>query len=135
MQEKIFKAGEIIFQENGEGTEMYYISSGKVSVYKMINAEKVCLAEFGPGEVIGEMSLFVKDKRSATVQALETTRVTIYDRQTIIPGIRSNPKVACKLIITLINRLKEAHRLINQLEGIKSSYQIMYGKPNKKNNC
>lgn len=133
MQEKYFKPGEIIFRENGGGTEMYYIISGKVKVYKTINAEEIVLAEFGPGEVIGEMSLFMKDKRSATVEAVKCVRTVVYDRQTIVPGIRNNPKIALKLIVMLINRLKEAHKLINRLQGVKKTYEVMYAKPPKKN--
>jgi CRP-like cAMP-binding protein len=65
-------AGEVIVREGEPGDRMYFVRSGRVRVVK---APAVTLAEFGPGDFFGEMSLVESVVRSASVVALEPTQV------------------------------------------------------------
>ncbi|RXK55366.1 cyclic nucleotide-binding domain-containing protein [Oleiharenicola lentus] len=70
--EETHAAGSVIVREGAPGDRMYFVRSGRVRVMK---APAVQLAEFGPGDFFGEMSLVESVARSASVIALEPTRV------------------------------------------------------------
>ena len=48
---------------------MFVIQEGLVEVVQELDDQEVCLAVKGPGEVIGEMAIFERQARSATVRA------------------------------------------------------------------
>ncbi len=74
--EEAFGAGEVIVREGAPGDRMYFVCTGRVRVTKEDGAgPPVVLAEMGYGEYFGEMSLIECVARSASVVALEPTRV------------------------------------------------------------
>lgn len=64
-----FKAGATLFTKGEAGESMFIIASGHVRVY--LEDPAVCepVAVLGPGDTIGEMSLFTGEARTATVVA------------------------------------------------------------------
>lgn len=70
--EESHPAGDVIVREGAPGDRVYFVRSGRVRVVK---APAVQLAEFGPGDFFGEMSLVESVVRSASVIALEPTQV------------------------------------------------------------
>ena len=72
LSEEYFKDGQIIFSENDFGDEIYFIFSGEVEIVKLVNKEanvSQSLSSLEEGEFFGEMALFDKKQRSATVKA------------------------------------------------------------------
>lgn len=68
-----FPAGAVIIGEGEPGNRMFFLSSGHVSVIKGHgSAQPVTLAQFGPGQFFGEMSLVESVARSASVVADDT---------------------------------------------------------------
>ncbi len=72
-QEEKHPAGGVIVHEGAPGDRVYFVRSGRVRVVK---EPAVQLAEFGPGDFFGEMSLVESVARSASVIALEPTEVS-----------------------------------------------------------
>lgn len=70
--EEIHPAGAVIVREGDRGDRVYFVRTGRVRVVK---APAVQLAEFGPGDYFGEMSLVESVERSASVIAVEATSV------------------------------------------------------------
>lgn len=69
-------AGAVIVCEGQPGDRMFFVQSGRVQVVKRTEGEPaVQLAEFGPGDYFGEMSLVESVVRSASVVAMTPTRV------------------------------------------------------------
>lgn len=69
-------AGGVIVREGEQGDRVYFVRTGRVRVVKeSAGTPPVQLAEFGPGDFFGEMSLVESVVRSASVIALEPTRV------------------------------------------------------------
>ncbi|MFZ5496774.1 MAG: Crp/Fnr family transcriptional regulator [Verrucomicrobiota bacterium] len=66
-------AGDVIVREGERGDRVYFVRSGRVRVLK---ERTVQLAEFGPGDFFGEMSLVESVVRSANVVATEPTCVS-----------------------------------------------------------
>jgi len=127
MENKNFKPGSIICQENLEGKEMYVIQSGKVKVYKTINSKKIDLITLKKNDFFGEMCLLLGGPRTATVEAIEDTEVIILNKENFLKKVQSDIKFADRILLTMARRVKELHRIITNLEGEKKSLEIIYG--------
>lgn len=73
MKKATFEEGEVILEEGDVGDRLYFILSGKVSVIRASAAKKI--ATLGPGEIFGEIALFVSQTRKATVVAETPVKV------------------------------------------------------------
>ncbi len=127
METREVKKGQIIVQENTPGSEMFVVQAGRVRVFKTINEEKVELAVLGKDDFFGEMCLLLNRPRSATVQALEDTRLLRLTKESFRKSITSRPEIAERIVTVLARRLLQANSIISTLEGEKRSLEIIYG--------
>ena len=66
-----FLAGTRLMNQGDFGGSMFVITEGKVGVtFVDADAREQLVATLGPGDVVGEMSLFTGDRRTATVSAI-----------------------------------------------------------------
>ncbi len=78
-----YQKGDIIFREGDQGGFAFVILSGKVEIITEVAGEEKQLAIFGKGECIGELSIFTKQPRTATVRVLEDTQIQILTEESI----------------------------------------------------
>jgi len=114
---KFYRAGETIFNEGDHGDNMYVVQSGKVAVTKMSAAGEILLAEFGPGEIFGEMVMFSSNTRSATVRSLDEVRVMTIDRKIFMQKIHEDPSLAIRIMEKMSQRIRH---LNNELADVKT---------------
>lgn len=67
------KAGETLFQEHSEGTDLYVVRSGKLAVTINIKGCESLVKTVETSGVVGEMSIVVNGKRTATVRTITDT--------------------------------------------------------------
>lgn len=109
---KIYEDGEIIIRQ-GDGCDcMYVIQEGEVDILAEIDGTEMHIAVRGAGEFIGEMSLFDRDTRSATVRARGPARLLTVDRKNFLTRVHEDPSIAFRLVETLSHRIRE---LLDQL--------------------
>ncbi len=104
---KIYQSGEIIVRQGETGDCMYFVQSGKVEVIKESEGREVRLAELGEGEFFGEMALFEKDVRSATVRPLGEVRVLSVDKKMFLRKIHDDPSLAFRVMQRMSRRIRE----------------------------
>ena len=73
---KICKPGQVLFKSGDASDGMYIIRKGELRVYLEQDGKEVVLATIGDGGMIGEMALFDRQPRSASVKATKETEVT-----------------------------------------------------------
>jgi hypothetical protein len=103
---KVYKAGETIVRQGDVGDCMYVIQTGKVEVIKDQGGREIRLAELGEGDFFGEMALFEKDVRSATVLPLGDVRVLTVDRKIFLRKIHEDPSLVFMIIERMSRRLR-----------------------------
>ncbi|NLV16676.1 MAG: DUF2225 domain-containing protein [Syntrophomonadaceae bacterium] len=101
-----YNPGEKFFSQGDSGYEMYIILKGRVGVCVGYDTEFSSIAEYGPGDFFGEMSLLQKMPRSETIQALETTIVMEINADSFQQIVAEEPKIAQKIIKRIRNRLQ-----------------------------
>lgn len=99
MATKYFGRGEVLIEQGSEGDSFFIIEQGRVEV--MVKQEEgrkpSRVAVLGPRDFFGEMSLLAGDRRTATVRAIEDTRVAVLDREPFAEVIEENPEVAAEM--------------------------------------
>jgi CRP-like cAMP-binding protein len=118
---KVYNDGEIIVRQGEVGDCMYVIQEGQVEVIAEENGEEIHLAVREEGEFFGEMAIFDRDVRSATVRALGDVRVLTVDKKNFMRRIHQDPSLAFRIVETMSQRLRELQaELTQKIEGDKS---------------
>jgi CRP-like cAMP-binding protein len=103
---KIYKDGEDIIRQGNTGDSMYVVQSGRVEVVQSSAAGEQHLAYLEAGDFFGEMAVFEKEVRSATVRASGESRVLKIDKKTLLRRIREDPLLAVNLLKTMSHRIR-----------------------------
>lgn len=103
---KIFNAGELILRQGDTGEQAYLVNKGKVRVFLQKNGRIIDLAELGPGQIVGEMSLLTGHKNAASVEALEEVSAGVITKEIIREKIDSSDPLVRKLIRMLVDRVR-----------------------------
>lgn len=103
--------GQFLFKEGDYGDFFYMIIHGDVEVWKALGTpEALLLGVRGPGEFIGEISLFNPDGlRTASVCARTDVRVWKINRDEFNSLLGRQPTLAYELVRVLGLRLTQAH--------------------------
>lgn len=104
---KLYKSGEVIVRQGDAGDCMYVIQSGTVEVVHHVDGNDVPIARRGEGEFFGEMSIFEREVRMATVRAVDDVRVITVDKKNLLRRIQEDPTLAFRLLQSMSNRLRQ----------------------------
>lgn len=108
--ERTFQPGQTIVTQGQMGLGLYCIESGRVSVALQTATGQRELRTMGPGESFGELALLDDKPRSATVTAIEPTKVLVLDKAQFLAELRTYPEIALALIPVLIDWLRDSDR-------------------------
>lgn len=105
---KTYEGGDTIIRQGDPGDCMYVVQSGKVEVFqRSADAGQQRLAVLESGEFFGEMALFEREVRSATVRALGDARVLKVDKKTLLRRIKEDPLLAVNMLRAMSRRVRE----------------------------
>ena len=115
--EKTYKTGELVFSEGDAADNIYFIRAGRVSVFIQKFTSQEELSILGPGQYFGEMAVLGKNKRSASVKALEDTEVMIMDQSAFLALIEIDLPFTRKIKAILAKRRDELTLKENLIES------------------
>ena len=116
MVSKKFENGNLIFLEESEGKNLFFVVEGSVKVTRLSkDGREVILAMLNAGDFFGEMSLLDGEARSANVIALEKTEVLSLNRDDFLVVLQDYPKIAIQLLKEMTSRLRKSDRQIVSL--------------------
>ena len=76
MSRTTLRRGETLFNEGEDGDRLYILVSGKVKLgHTSPDGRENLLAVLGPGEIVGELTLFDPGPRSTTATAVAPTEL------------------------------------------------------------
>lgn len=104
---RLYRDGEAIVRQGEDGQCMYVIQSGRVMVIHEQDGKEFELAVMEEGDFFGEMAVFERQRRSATVRARGDARVLTIDKRTLLQRIQADPSLAFRIIETLSRRVRE----------------------------
>lgn len=105
----LWPAGSLIFEKDTPGEALYIVLAGSVRIYDVLDGSEIEIAEVGPGDFFGEMSLLLDTKHTKYAQAKEDTELFVLMRESFQRLLDARSFVADHLRGTI-----EARRLETQ---------------------
>jgi CRP/FNR family transcriptional regulator len=103
---KIYKDGQDIIKQGVACKGRYVIQSGQVEVVQSTEHGEQHLRFLKTGDFFGEMALFEKEVRSATIRAAGDARILKVDKKTLFRRIQEDPLLAVNLLQTMSKRIR-----------------------------
>ncbi len=123
-----YKRGEYIIQENEEGDEFFWIHSGRVDI-EITSANggssKLHLNTIQEGDLLGEMVLLGKNRRTASARAVSDCELVAWDCAECFKVFNSDSHLGFRLMNNfaqiLANRIHEMNlKMRNTSEDLRS---------------
>src|SRR5437899_5608459 len=120
LEERNLKPRQVLFREGDPGEEMFVVRKGTSIISKVVsgNVEQV-LARAEAGDFFGEMSLFDRSPRSATISAETDVALLVLDPENLKRLTGENPGAAAAffhaLVLVFIERLRESGNLVAEV--------------------
>jgi len=107
---------------------LYVIRAGSVRVFRHhSDGREKTLAMLGPGEVLGEMTVFGSERRSASAETVAPTTFFVMLRPRFRELLADIPNLAVQVIETLSTRLRDANQQIHELAFVNSRGRVICG--------
>jgi CRP-like cAMP-binding protein len=104
---KVYEDGDYLMKQGAEGDCMFVIQEGQVEVVREQDGKEVRLAVRGEGDFVGEMAIFERELRMASVRALGQVRALTVDKRNVLRRFQEDPSLAFRIVETMSRRLRE----------------------------
>jgi CRP/FNR family transcriptional regulator, cyclic AMP receptor protein len=120
LTQRKLRKGEILLREGDVGREMFFLRTGEVIISKHVKGRvEQVLARMGPGDFFGEMGLFDRQPRSATIQADTDVVVLELDGDNLEQLVARSPRAASaffyQMVRVFIQRLRDSTSLVAEV--------------------
>ncbi|SNU02589.1 cAMP-binding domain of CRP or a regulatory subunit of cAMP-dependent protein kinases [Ruaniaceae bacterium KH17] len=116
MSKVSFRRGEKLFNEGDPGDCLYLLVEGKVKLgHTSSDGRENLIAILGPGEMIGELTLFDPGPRSGTATAVAPTDMLQLDHTALMQFIDTRPELSKHLLKALAQRLRRTNEALADL--------------------
>ena len=112
---KTYQNGERIVSQGEVGDSMFVIQAGRVQVFMEEGGSEIPLSVLEAGEVFGEMALFSREPRAATVRALGEARILTIDKKGFFKWIHQDPSLALRILQKMSERIRKLNDEIVEL--------------------
>lgn len=120
-----YPAGQIVFREGDDADTLYIIKKGEVEISLRTPKSKIVLATLGPGDFFGEMSLFMKSRRTASAMTLSPAYLLAISESALMSFLLHNGEFTRNFIEKLVKRLYRANATIEQLMLIGTETRVI----------
>jgi CRP-like cAMP-binding protein len=114
---RVYRDGELLVRQGDAGDCMYVIQEGQAEIFVERDGKEVLLRTAGAGEVIGEMALFERVVRSASVRAKGDMRALTVDKRNFLKRINEDPSLAFRLVKLMSAKIREMSEEVARLRS------------------
>lgn len=115
---KVISANETLFEKGDKDYSLYIIVTGMVKVH----IGDHIFAQFTKNQFIGEYALLDSTPRSASVTAVETSKLLRLDQKTFFDLIEKWPAISQAMLKGLVHRLRDYNKL--EAELTKKNFEV-----------
>jgi len=119
---KTFRDGEIIARQGEVGDCMFVIQEGRVDIVVDEGGVETVLRTAEAGEFIGEMAIFDREVRSATLRAAGEARLLTIDKKNFLKRVNKDPSLAFRLVQSMSSRVRDLSAELARLKRLESSF-------------
>jgi rhodanese-related sulfurtransferase len=111
MEKRHFNKGDVICQEGDEPHgEAYIVHAGTVEIRRRENGAHRVLTQLGEGQLVGEMALFRRDRRSADIVAATDVELLVIKQERLEWLIHNRPEVTGEILKSLSEAVARANQ-------------------------
>ena len=114
---RTYKNGEIICRGEDEGNCMFVVQSGTVEVSKDLPEGEMVLRTMTKGEIFGEIALFDRMTRSATVKARGEAIVLSVDKKGFFAKACKDPTLTFNILEGMSKRIRDLTHELSKYDG------------------
>ena len=108
--------GDVVFCEDDPGDRLFVLTHGKMKITRSGPDDREnLLAVLGPGDLLGELSLFDSLPRTATATALTATTLASLSGPDFHDFLSERPRVGVRLLKVLAGRLRDTNAAMADL--------------------
>lgn len=112
-----FRAGEYLFREKDPSRSLFLIQKGTLSIQKLKRGGHIEIARIYANEMIGELSFFDREPRSASALALTEVDAREIPFEALERVFAGMPDYLRTIMASLANRLRHANDQIRRLNN------------------
>jgi CRP/FNR family transcriptional regulator len=114
-RERTYAKGETVYRMGDRRGELYVLHSGVVKVFRLSpEGREQVIRTVGPGEFLGELSLFSVREQTDSAVALEQTTMCVIAWDRLRSLMERIPSIAFKVMEQLSGRLEQTESLLEQ---------------------
>jgi CRP-like cAMP-binding protein len=108
-----YEPGQVVFREGDQSDTCYVVKHGHArAIREHADGRTITLANFGPGDIFGELAMFEDENRSATVETLDAVEAVAILGADMRRLMREHPGIAVGVVVSLGRRLRAANARI-----------------------
>jgi CRP-like cAMP-binding protein len=112
---KTYQDGEVVVRQGEEGDCLFVVQEGQLEVVREEEGKETVIRLVSKDELFGEMAVFERQKRSATVRARGTARVLTLDKKNFLRRVNEDPSLAFRIVETMSRRVRELSAQVVEL--------------------
>jgi CRP-like cAMP-binding protein len=102
-----YEPGQVVFREGDQSDTCYVVKNGHArAIREHADGRTITLANFGPGDIFGELAMFEDEKRSATIETLDAVEAVAILGADMRRLMREHPRIAVGVVVSLGRRLR-----------------------------
>lgn len=113
------KKDSYLFLQGDSADAMYIVKSGEIGLFIADYLIEKMVSRVGPGELIGEMSLFDQLTRSASAKALTNTSVVVLSYDKLREDLNNMPEWVQVAMKTMAMKIRSANNVVLNTKGKK----------------
>jgi CRP-like cAMP-binding protein len=119
-----YQPGDLVFSEGEPAETVYFIESGKVSIFLHEFTNRVEIGQRGAGSFFGEMAVISQGKRTASVTAVTDSKLIVLDKEQFLNLMATDNSVNEKVGRVIKSRTEELALKENLLSttGIRGNH-------------
>ena len=114
---KEYGDGEVICRQGEPGDRMYVVQAGKAEVLHEEDGVEETVGWLGAGDIFGEMAIFERQPRAATVRARGMIRVLTLDKRGFLRHIHEDPSLAYRILQQMSHRVRSLDIELSRLRA------------------
>ncbi|MDY2941042.1 MAG: Crp/Fnr family transcriptional regulator [Varibaculum sp.] len=116
MAEISLRRGQVLFREGDPGDRLFVILEGKLKlVHASTDGRENLLSVLGPGEIVGELTLFDPGPRSTSATAVSPAKLVYLEHADLMKMLDENTELAKHMLKGLAKRLRRTNDALADL--------------------
>ena len=107
---------EVVCRQGERGDCMYVIQAGRAEALREEDGAEVVVGELTTGDVFGEMAIFEREPRSATVRVKGQARVLTLDKRAFLRRVHEDPSMAFHILQRMSFRIRTLNQELSRLK-------------------